>query len=528
MGDSLQILVVDDNLAAQASADDLFYDRTAFLEDYKDVDFEFLFCSAWDEKKKDYSALAVLDYLRELRARPAVILLDVRFGEHELLGLEILRRLQASFPTIPVVMMTSTAKHELWQQCVALGALDYLVKPMMPEILRQTLTRYSDKNMQFWLVGQAEGFLTAVDQAARAAEGGMSSILLLGASGTGKELFARYIHRHGVRRNGPFQAVHIPSIPDHLVEAELFGYSRGAFTGAVREEEGRLLKAHGGVLFLDEVGDLAPSVQAALLRVLETREVPRLGDGRMTPIDVQVVAATHANLAQRVKENTFRLDLYSRLATTVIYLPTLSERLEDLQLLTAHLLRRALMERSLPLRDAVVPDGIVRLLRTQTWAGNLRELWNYVQRVLDLARKEIPRKEHFELSLSSASGSPNDTAAESPQEIAPKQHIRLLPQSVVKDASSFLHGLLLQELSLLCSALELTRDPVTGNVNRAKAAALLKGKGRCSTNDFDRWMQKIIVRLNPELAESVRREISELEARPAVQGRNSRKRDVES
>ena len=512
MGDPIQILVVDDNLAAQASGDDLFYDRTAFLEDYKDVDFEFLFCSAWDEKRNDFSAGAVLAYLRQLRVPPGVILLDVRFGEHELLGLEILRRLQASFPTTPVVMMTSTAKHELWQQCASLGALDYLVKPMKPEILRQTLTR-SEKNMQFWLVGQGEGFLTAVDQAARAAEGGVSSVLLLGASGTGKELFARYIHRHGIRRNGPFQAVHIPSIPDHLVEAELFGYSRGAFTGAVREEEGRLLRAHRGVLFLDEVGDLAPSVQAALLRVLETREVPRLGDGKVTSIDVQVVAATHANLAQRVKENTFRLDLYSRLATTVVYLPTLSERLEDLQLLTTHLLRRALMERSLPLRDAAVPDGIVKLLKTQTWAGNLRELWNYIQRVLDLARKEVPRREHFELSLSSASALMTDTPG-SAQEIAPRQGLRLLPQSVVKDAASFLDGLLLQELSLLWSALELTRDPVTGSVNRAKAAALLKGKGKCSTNDFDRWVQRIMARLSPASAESIRREHPELESHP--------------
>jgi DNA-binding NtrC family response regulator len=350
----------------------------------------------------------------------------------------------------------------------------------------------------------------------------MSSVLLLGASGTGKELFARYVHRHGVRRNAPFQAVHIPSIPDHLVEAELFGYSRGAFTGAVKEEEGRLLKAHGGVLFLDEVGDLAPSVQAALLRVLETREVPRLGDGRVMPIDVQVVAATHANLAQRVKENTFRLDLYSRLATTVICLPTLSERLEDMQLLTAHLLRRALMERSLSLRDAAVPDSIVRLLRSQTWPGNLRELWNYIQRVLDLARKEIPNKEHFERSLPSLSEGLPDGASPRKPEFSNTKRLALLPQSVVKDAPAFLDEVLLQELSLLWSALEVTRDPVTSSVNRAKAAALLKGRGRCSTNDFDRWVQRIMARLSPVSAEWIRREYPELESHSIASDRSRR------
>jgi DNA-binding NtrC family response regulator len=504
------ILVIDDHFAVEAASDKLVYDRSAFLEDYGDLGFEFLFCSAWDERSGKHTLDAAIKCVRDSRQAPDLILLDVRFGDNELLGVDILRGLYSRFPAVPVVMMTSTPKLELWEECALLGAVDYLVKPIKPEILRQTVDRYCERNVQLWLIGQAASFSAAVDQVARASEGGMSSILLLGASGTGKELFARYVHRHGPHRDGPFLAVHIPSISDHLVEAELFGYSKGAFTGAVRDEEGRLLRANGGVLFLDEVGDLAPSVQAALLRVLETREVTRLGDGRTTTLKVQVVAATNANLAQRVKENTFRLDLYNRLATSVVRLPQLSERLDDLPLLVSHFLRRAMVERSLSLQSVTISEDVIRLLRAQSWLGNLRELWNYTQRVLDLARKEAPSTEHFLHALAPS----HDGADEGVTTIARSggdtgQPLHSLPVSVIRGAASFLEQLLLQELSLLWSALDLTRDPVSGSPNRAKAASLLKGK-KCSTNEFDRWVQKVMSRLNPELRDRIGREYPEL------------------
>jgi two-component system response regulator FlrC len=518
MTEGLQVLVVDDNLATDSPRDNPFYDRAAFVEDYGDLGFEFLFCSAWDERQSDYSAATVVEYVHQLRSRPSVVLLDIRFGNHEFLGLDILRHTYATFPDLPVVMMTSTAKNDLWEQCVALGALDYLVKPIKPEILKQTLDRYCDTRLHFWLVGQAESFLAAVDQAARAAEGGTSSVLLLGASGTGKELFARYVHRHGDRRDGPFQAVHIPSIPDHLVEAELFGYSKGAFTGAIKDEDGRLCRANGGVLFLDEIADLVPSAQAALLRVLETREVIRLGDGRVKPINVQVVAATNANVAHRVKENTFRFDLYNRLATSVIHLPTLSERPEDMRLLATHLLRRTFQERSMLHLHLAIPEDVMHLLSVQSWPGNLRELWNFMQRVVDLARKEQPSREHFVRSLPGPSEPVvQSVALSSKNKTGGRQILEVLPLSVVKDAPALLEKIVFQELSFLWSALELTRDPVNGSVNRAKAAALLKGQNKSSTNDFDRWVHRLMSRLSQESAKTVRQDYPELEAQSAPQ-----------
>ena len=314
-------------------------------------------------------------------------------------------------------------------------------------------------------------------------------------------MFARYLHRHGRRRSGPFQAVHIPGIPEHLVDAELFGYSKGSFTGAIRDEGGRLLRASGGILFLDEVGDLAPAAQAALLRVLETREVIRLGDSRVSAIDVQVVAATNANLVQRVKENSFRLDLYTRLAATVVHLPALATRQTDLPLLLRQLLRRAFLERGLRSGFADLPQGVVEAVAREPWPGNVRELWNYVQRVLDHARGAAPGPADF---LGCLATIPASVDQEQPRmATSDRSALELLPHDVVRNAADFLSGLARRELSLLRSALEMTRDPVSGVTNRAKAAALLKGRGRCSTNDFDRWLQRVLAQLAPEEAENL-------------------------
>jgi DNA-binding NtrC family response regulator len=510
MIDRPTVLVIDDNLAERATGERLFYDQTAFLEDYGTLGFDFQFCSAWDDRLGDHTWNAVAHYLNDLRQEPDVILLDVRFGERELLGVEILSHLLKRLPTVPVVMMTSTSKQELWESCAIKGAVDYIVKPIKPEILKITVDRYSGKNIQHWLVGQSENFLASVDQVARASEGGMSSILLLGSSGTGKELFAQFVHRHGPHSKGPFIAVHIPSISTQLLEAELFGYSKGAFTGAIREEEGRLLRANGGILFLDEVGDLTPSAQAALLRVLETREVTRLGDGRTTKLRVQVVSATNVNLAQRVKDNQFRLDLYNRLATTVVRLPQLSERLDDIGILVRHFLRRGVLERSLALHPTVVADEAIKLLTGRRWTGNLRELWNYVQRVLDLARKGSPTTQQF-LSAMPTSYEEADEVNSQYERVGVHQSeaLQLLPLPIVRNASAYLEKLLLQELSLLWSAFELTRDPVTGVGNRAKAASLLKGK-KCSTNEFDRWVEKLTTRFEPRMVARIREEYPEL------------------
>ena len=495
------VLVVDDHYAAVAPQGEEFYDRHHFLDDYGELGFDFAFCTAWDADEQRYSASAVMTYLYEMPQPPAAILLDIRFGDEELLGLDILRTLSLETPEIPVVIMTSTPREELLHECVDLGSVDYLVKPIQQAILKQTLNRYVGATPQYWLVGQDESFLSAVDQVARAAEGGVSSVLLLGASGTGKELFARYLHRHGTRGSGPFQAVHIPSIPEQLVEGELFGYCKGAFTGAIRDEPGRLCRASGGVLFLDEVGDLSPTAQAALLRVLESREVTRLGDGRVTKIDIQVVAATNANLANQVKSNIFRLDLYSRLGGTIVHLPSLAERKKDFALIIRHLFRRAHLERNISRSFIDIPEPIPGELAIYPWGGNVRELWNYVQRVLDTARGKTPTIEFYRGALPAGEIEANGTAPKAERHASPSPKaagLTRIADDIVKSPKPYLEELTLREISLLNSALELTRDPLTGTPSRAKAVALLKGKARCSTNEFDRWLSRLLNRLSRE------------------------------
>ncbi len=499
-----RVAVIDDHYAKEASQDEVLYDRQHFLADCAQTGTDFEFCTAAIEGEDRYSAEVVLEFLEAMSSPPSSLLLDIRFGDQELLGLDILREISARFPSIPVIMMTSSPRGELWLACVALGAVDYLVKPLQPAILKEVLDRYSEPDPQYWLIGQNDLFLGAVDQVALAAEGGMSSVLLLGEAGTGKEVFARYLHRHGPRWAGPFQAVHIPSISEHLLEAELFGYSRGAFTGALRDEPGRLIKANGGVLFLDEVGDLTSTAQAALLRVLETREVSRLGDGRLTRIDVQVVAATNSNLAQRVKANTFRLDLYSRLAGTAVHLPALADRIDDIDLLMRHMQRRAYRERGLRYPFFELPFSLLSHVRARHWRGNVRDIWNFVQRALDAARGEMPSVDSYQKALPplDVSDLAEDRSAAGSRQL--QLSLQKIALETVRNPTSFIRDLTLQELSLLNSALEVTRDPVSNAPNRAGAAALLKQRRKCSTNDFDRWVARLVERLSLDDVETLR------------------------
>lgn len=492
MNEEPRVLVVDDHYASLAKEEQPFFDKQAFFDEYGRAPFSFDFCDCLDHTHGVYS----LEILRKHLGKgptPDAVLLDVRFGEMQLFGLDLLQFLSAEHPAIPVIMMTSSPREELLAECIDRGAIDYLVKPIRVEILEQLLHRYTGVSPDLWLIGQSEAMEAAVDQVARAAEGGASSVLLLGPAGAGKELFARYLHRHGVRRTGPFQPVHIPSIPEGLVDAELFGYAKGAFTGALRDEPGRLCQAGGGVLFLDEIGDLRPSSQASLLRVLETREVTRLGDGRTSSIDVQVVAATNANLAQLVKTNQFRLDLYTRLGGSVIQVPSLTERRSDLPLLLRHLQRRAGLQRKLSHPFFSLPLEAIAQAYEQSWPGNIRDLWNFVQRAFDAARGEPLRAQHYKAAVP-------DDLLERPSKIAHDNAPRLegIPEAILRSPGDFLERLILRELSLLYSALDHTRDPLTGAPNRAKAAALLKGRARTSTNDFDRWLRRLLSRLSPE------------------------------
>jgi transcriptional regulator with PAS, ATPase and Fis domain len=279
-----------------------------------------------------------------------------------------------------------------------------------------------------------------------------STVLITGETGTGKELAARAIHHNSARRNGRFVALNCSAIPETLLEAELFGHARGAFTGAVGTRQGRVEQAHKGTLFLDEVGTMSPSLQAKLLRVLQEREFERVGDSHTIKIDVRVIAATHSDLARMVAEGTFREDLFYRLNVLPVQLPPLRERREDIPLLVQHFLQRLSSENG---RGAMtVSQEAVRRLMAYRWPGNVRQLENTVERALAFSqgRSQIDVQD---LPPEIQNG---PAALESAEATLPEDGI---------DFERYIEGI---ELSLIKRSLERTRG------NKRQAARLLNLK----------------------------------------------------
>ncbi|RKY04398.1 two-component system response regulator [Candidatus Poribacteria bacterium] len=244
------------------------------------------------------------------------------------------------------------------------------------------------------LVGASPAFRRALELARKVAESDVT-VMILGETGTGKELLARFIHFNSRRRSKPFVAVHCASIPETLLESELFGYEPGAFTGATRRKIGKFELADGGTLFLDEIGDMPLSMQVKLLRALQEREIERVGGLETIPVDVRVIAATNKNLLEEVRKGSFRNDLYYRLSTVPIYLPPLRERREDIPLLVEYFIREISEELGV---EVSVSEEAMEMLMEYPWPGNVRELENVVQRAVVLQTDGVIRPEHLWLS----------------------------------------------------------------------------------------------------------------------------------
>ncbi|MGC8915475.1 MAG: sigma-54-dependent transcriptional regulator [Thermoanaerobaculum sp.] len=310
-------------------------------------------------------------------------------------GLEVLRSARRRDPQLPVFLITAFASVETAVQALKLGARDYFPKPLEMARLLVALKAATSARGQLLasepapgaptLVGTSPRFLAALEALRRVAPT-EASVLLLGESGTGKELFARALHAYSPRRLGPFVAFACAAVPETLLEAELFGYERGAFTGATSRHLGRFEQAHGGTLFLDEIGEIGPGVQVKLLRALEERRIARLGGTGEISVDVRLVAATNRDLAAEVVRGSFRADLYHRLNVFPIVLPPLRERREDIPALALHLLSRASARNNLPL--PLLRPASLGALVLPPWPGNIRELANHMERVAILSPGE--------------------------------------------------------------------------------------------------------------------------------------------
>lgn len=330
--------------------------------------------------------------LEALRARPwDGMISDMRMPG--LTGAELLPRALQLRPDLKVVLVTAFGTVEDAVEAVRRGASDYLLKPFAPEALVGAIRRALEPPSVEGKDARNGGLPTAVGEHCRFKElldqvelaaGTDSTVLLTGESGTGKEVIARLLHAKSGRKEGPFVAVNCAALPGELLEAELFGVRRGAFTGADRDRIGHFERATGGTLLLDEIGDMPLSLQAKLLRVLEEREVIPLGSGESRPVDIRVVAATHQDLAQAVAAGRFRQDLYFRLRVLPLRMPALRERSTDVPLLAQHIADEVAGRLGRP-SPCLSPEAILRLT-SHPWPGNVRELRNVVERAVVLDR----------------------------------------------------------------------------------------------------------------------------------------------
>jgi DNA-binding NtrC family response regulator len=360
---------------------------------------------------------------RILEDPPDAALLDLRMPGVD--GLAVLRRVHARCPDLPVIVMTAFGSVETAVGAIHAGAFDYVNKPANVAELRATVQRALARRRETpaplpiagedfaGLVGRAPAMIEVYKLIARAAAGS-STVLILGETGTGKELVARAIHRHGPRREKPFLTVDCTGLPETLLESELFGHVQGAFTGAVRDHPGLFARADGGTVFLDEIGELSPVLQAKLLRFLQEQQIRPVGGTQWRRVDVRVIAATHRDLRARVARGEFREDLYYRLNVLTIQLPPLRERREDLPLLVDFLVRRAAARAGKKVEG--LSEAALEAIRSYHWPGNIRELAHVLERSVILCRGEVLGVEDLpaEILVRPPAAGPPDLAADRP------------------------------------------------------------------------------------------------------------------
>ncbi|MEK6346536.1 MAG: sigma-54 dependent transcriptional regulator [Burkholderia sp.] len=387
------------------------------------------------------SGEAALALLREAPA-PDCIFLDFRLpGADGLAVLETLRGMPG-LQSVPVVMLTAHATSDNTIGAMRLGAFEHLTKPVGRDDIAALLERmlaapagapaahaFADEaaSREPQLLGVSERMRDVQKRLGRAAAAN-ATVLITGETGTGKEIAARVLHRASARAAGPFVAVNCAAIPDALLETELFGHGKGAFTGAQGDRRGRVEEADGGTLFLDEIGDMPLAMQAKLLRVLQERQVTPLGTSRLVTVDVRVVAATHRDLDAMVQAGTFRQDLLFRLNVIPLQMPPLRERVADILPLAEHFLAGAAPDGA---RKQLSADA-QRLLATFAWPGNVRELANAMERASALAPGPVLTRDDFAF-LTTAPGNADDALSTTVSATFPAALLELpLPQAVAQ------------------------------------------------------------------------------------------------
>lgn len=375
-------------------------------------------------RKKGYTVLIAHNFdeaYRQVQEHPVdVVLTDVKMGDKS--GYDLLKAVRELNPEITVIIMTAYGNVEEAVAAMKDGAYDYLTKPidldevellvhraLQLKLLKsenETLRRKLEERHRFTNIVTASPLMEEVLNIAARSANSRTSVLIEGESGTGKELIVRAIHYASPRKDKPLVVVNCAAISENLIESELFGHEKGAFTGALQTRLGRLEEADGGTLFLDEVGDVPLSVQVKLLRFLQFGEFQRVGSNETRKVDVRLIAATNRNLREMIKEGTFREDFYYRLNVINIYVPPLRKRKEDIPLLIDHFIKKFAEENGKPIQG--ISREAMDLLMKYDYPGNVRELENMIERAVVLARGEIIEKEDLPIQFHIKNGS-NET-----------------------------------------------------------------------------------------------------------------------
>ncbi len=338
---------------------------------------------------------------------PCVVITDLRMPGID--GLELLARIKASNQDTPVILITAFGTVANAVDAMKLGAADYVLKPLNVEELKLSVRRalerkelvdenrylrsFAETTFRFEnLVGNSRKIRDVFELAAQVARHD-STVLLTGESGTGKELLAKAVHQNSPRARKPFVTINCGAIPENLIESELFGHRKGSFTGALTDRMGKFEAANEGTVFLDEIGDLTPSLQVRLLRVIQEREIDKIGYTQPIKVNVRILAATHRNLKTMVEDAQFREDLFYRLSVVTIHLPSLRERRDDIPLLVEHFLKKHCDRYKIPL--PALSDEAVEILVQHNWPGNVRQLENVIERLVVLGKGDTIRPEHL-------------------------------------------------------------------------------------------------------------------------------------
>jgi two-component system, NtrC family, nitrogen regulation response regulator NtrX len=327
-----------------------------------------------------------------------VVLCDIKMPGMD--GIEVLEKLAEQEYDSPVVMISGHGNIDTAVEAIKKGAFDFIEKPLDLNRLLITIRNAMDKsnlvtetkilkkkvNKKYEIVGKSEAIRKVIEMADRVARTD-ARVLITGSNGTGKELVARRIHDLSQRASGPFIEVNCAAIPSELIESELFGHEKGAFTSAIKQRKGKFEQATGGTIFLDEIGDMSLSAQAKVLRALQESIISRVGSDNAIRVDVRVVAATNKNLSEEIEKGNFREDLYHRLSVILIRVPTLNERLDDIPILASHFISQICGEYGIP--EKILTEDAVKELQKMVWTGNIREFRNVIERLIILCDKKI-------------------------------------------------------------------------------------------------------------------------------------------